>query len=46
MDVRIIGETTAETGENRMEELLCLGLIDQCHGELGRKRFADLLLPR
>lgn len=35
MDVRIIGETTAETGEKRMEELLCLGLIGQCHGELG-----------
>ena len=37
MDVRIIVETIVETGEKRMEELLCLGLGDQCHSELGLK---------
>jgi hypothetical protein len=37
MDVRIIVETTAETGEKRTEELHDLSLTDQCHGELGLK---------
>ncbi|MGI3171607.1 ISKra4 family transposase [Pseudooceanicola sp. C21-150M6] len=37
MDVRIVAETTAETGEKRREELLCLSLTDQCHSQLGLK---------
>ena len=37
MDVRIIVETTAETGEKRTEELRRLSLSDQCHSELGLK---------
>lgn len=37
MDVRIIVETTAETGEKRTEELHHLRLTDQRHGELGLK---------
>ncbi|WP_419906533.1 ISKra4 family transposase [Hoeflea sp.] len=35
MDVRIIVETTSETGEKRTEELCSLSLTDQCHSELG-----------
>ena len=35
MDVRIIVETTAETGEKRTEELHRINLTDQCHSELG-----------
>ena len=37
MDVRIIVETTSETGEMRTEELGHLSLTDQCHAELGHK---------
>lgn len=37
MDVRIIVETTAETGENRTEELCSFSLTEQCQGELGLK---------
>lgn len=35
MDVRIIVETTSETGETRTEELRPLRLKDHCHGQLG-----------
>lgn len=37
MDVRIILETTAETGEKRTEELCSFSLTEQCHSELGLK---------
>lgn len=37
MDVRIIVETTSETGEKRTEELRRLRLTDQCHSELRLK---------
>lgn len=37
MDVRIIVETTAETGEKRTQELQRLSLPGQCHGDLGLK---------
>ncbi|MEM6411889.1 MAG: ISKra4 family transposase [Pseudomonadota bacterium] len=35
MDIRIIVETSAETGERRTEELCNFSLTDQCHRELG-----------
>ena len=37
MDVRIIVETIAETGEKREEELYRLGLRGQRHGDLSLK---------
>lgn len=37
MDVRIIVETTSETGERRTQELCHLRLTAQCHSELGFK---------
>ncbi|WP_299971803.1 ISKra4 family transposase, partial [uncultured Roseobacter sp.] len=37
MDVRIIVETTSETGGKRTEELRRLNLADQCRSELGLK---------
>ena len=37
MDVRIIVETTSETGGKRTEELRSLNLADQCRSELGLK---------
>lgn len=37
MDVRIIVETTAETGDKRTEELSRFSLTGQCRSELGLK---------
>ena len=37
MDVRIIVETTTETGEKRKQQIIRFNLPGQCHGDLGLK---------
>jgi len=47
MDVRIIVETTAETGEKRIQELQCLSLPGHCYDDLGLKlKHGKALLAR